>query len=128
MSKQAFNPCLPSWEYVPDGKPWGEKKGDIFAFDPGVLVDDDGKAYLYVGFAPEGLFRYMFKMRGNNVDGFACLELEPDMITVRGGEHPIVPGPKAAKGTEYDGHGFFEASSIRKIRGKYYFESSVFLF
>ena len=32
----------------PDGTPWGEKKGDSFAFDPGVLVDDDGKVY-YIG-------------------------------------------------------------------------------
>lgn len=110
----------------PDGTPWGEKKGDSFAFDPGVLVDDDGKVYLYVGFSPEGLFKYVFKLRGNQVEGSVCLELEPDMITVRGGEHPIVPGPEAAKGTEFEGHGFFEASSIRKVNGKYcYVYSSI---
>lgn len=111
----------------PDGTPWGEKKGDCFAFDPGVLVDDDGRIYLYVGFSPEGLFKNVFKMRGNMVDESVCLELEPDMITVRGGEHPIVPGPEKAKGTEYDGHGFFEASSIRKVNGKYYYVYSSIL-
>ena len=65
----------------PDGKPWGEKKGDSFIFDPGVLVDDDGKAYLYAGFAPLGFMRSVFRMRGNRVDGSVCLELEDDMIT-----------------------------------------------
>lgn len=105
----------------PDGTPWGEKKGDSFAFDPGVLVDDDGKAYLYVGFSPAGFMRTVFKMRGNRVEGSVCLALEPDMLTVRGGEHPIVPGYAQAKGTGFEGHGFFEASSIRKIGERYYY-------
>lgn len=103
-----------------DGTPWGEKKGDSFAFDPGVLVDN-GKAYLYVGFSPVGFMRSVFKMRGNRVDESVCLELESDMLTVRGGEHPIVPGPALAKGTEFEGHAFFEASSIRKIGSRYYY-------
>ena len=111
----------------PDGTPWGERKGDSFAFDPGVLVDDDGKIYLYVGFSPEGLFKHVFKLRGNKVDGSVCLELEKDMLTVRGGEHPIVPGPAMARGTDYECHGFFEASSIRKIGGKYYYVYSSIL-
>lgn len=111
----------------PDGTPWGEKKGDSFAFDPGVLVDDDGKVYCYVGFAPEGFMRTVFKLRGNKVDGSVCLELDRDMKTVLGGEQPIVPGPKKAKGTPYEGHGFFEASSIRKIGKKYYYVYSSIL-
>ena len=111
----------------PEGTPWGEKKGDSFAFDPGVLVDDDGRAYLYVGFSPVGLFRHVFRLRGNKVDGSVCLELEEDMLTVRGGEHPIVPGPGQAADTEYEGHGFFEASSIRKIGGRYYYVYSSIL-
>ncbi len=111
-----------------DGTPWGEKKGDSFAFDPGVLVDDDGKIYLYIGnFPAPGLFKTILKLRGNRVEEAVCLELEPDMITARGGDHPIVPGTALAKGTEYDGHGFFEASSIRKIGGKYYFVYSSIL-
>ena len=112
----------------PDGTPWGEKKNDSFAFDPGVLVDDDGKTYLYVGNSPApGLFKAVLKMRGNRVEEAVCLELEPDMLTVKGSEHPIVPGPALAKGTEYDGHSFYEASSIRKINGKYYFVYSSIL-
>ena len=105
----------------PDGTPWGEKDGDTIAFDPGVLVDDDGKIYLYMGFSPEGYHREKFGERSRCTDGSVCLELEEDMITVRGGEHPVVPGPALAAGTEYDGHGFFEGSSIRKIRGRYYY-------
>ena len=111
----------------PDGTPWGEKKGDSFAFDPGVLVDD-GKVYLYVGNSPApGLFKTVLKLRGNRVEEAVCLELETDMKTAKGEEHPIVPGPAKAKGTEYDGHGFFEASSIRKANGRYYFVYSSIL-
>lgn len=105
----------------PDGKAWGEKKGDCFVFDPGVLVDDDGKVYLYAGFAPNDYMRTVFKLRGNNVDGSFCMRLDDDMKTVVGGENPIVPGAKKAKGTAYEGHAFFEASSIRKIDGRYYY-------
>ena len=105
----------------PDGHPWGSKKGEAFAFDPGVLVDDDGKVYLYVGFSPKpGFFKKILKMRGNNVEEGVCLELEPDMKTVRGGELVTVPGSSKAVGTEFEGHAFFEASSPRKINGKYY--------
>ncbi len=105
----------------PDGTPWGAKKKDIFVFDPGVLVDDDGKVYLYAGFSPEpGFFKMILKLRGNNIDEAACLELDKDMITVKGGEMVTIPGPTKTKGTGFEGHGFFEASSPRKINGKYY--------
>ena len=111
----------------PDGTPYGEKKGDTFAFDPGVLVDDDGKVYLYVGFSPEGAFKLVFQLRGNRVEEAVCLKLEPDMKTIRGEGKPVVPGPTAARGTDFEGHGFFEASSPRKINGKYYFVYSSIL-
>jgi hypothetical protein len=35
----------------PNGKLVGADKGDIFQFDPGVLADDDGRVFLYSGFA-----------------------------------------------------------------------------
>ena len=111
----------------PDGTPYGNKKGDTFAFDPGVLVDDDGKVYLYVGFSPEGPFKLVFQLRGNRVEEAVCLELDSDMLTIRGEPHPIVPGPALARGTEYEGHAFFEASSIRKIGSKYYYVYSSIL-
>lgn len=110
----------------PDEKPWGEKRGDSFVFDPGVLVDDDGKVYLYAGFSTEGFFKKVLQLRGNRVEGSVCLHLDDDMKTVVGDEHPIAPGPKLAKGTGYEGHAFYEASSIRKAGGKYiYVYSSV---
>ncbi len=35
-----------------DGHVWGKKKsGEPFPFDPGILVDDDKRVYLYSGFA-----------------------------------------------------------------------------
>ena len=106
----------------PDGTPWGERKGDSFAFDPGVLVDDDGKVYLYVGNSPApGFLKTALKLRGNRVEEAVCLELMPDMVTVASEEQPVVPGTALAKGTAYEGHGFYEASSIRKAGGKYYF-------
>lgn len=104
-----------------DGTPWGEKRGDSFIFDPGVLVDTDGKAYCYAGYSPADFMRHVFRLRGNNVDGSVCLHLGDDMKTVVGDEHVIAPGPKLAKGTPYEGHGFFEASSMRKIGSKYYY-------
>ena len=105
----------------PDGTPWGENRGDSFIFDPAVLVDDDGKAYCYAGFSPTDYMRLIFQLRGNNVDGSVCLHLSDDMKTVTGEEQAIVPGAKKAKGTPYEGHAFFEASSIRKVNSKYYY-------
>jgi len=43
------------------------------------------------------------------------------MLTVKRGPDPLVPTPGRSEGTGYEGHEFFEASSIRKINGKYYF-------
>ena len=48
-------------------------------------------------------------------------ELMPDMITLKEEPHPLIPGGHHTKGTGFEGHGFFEASSIRKINGTYYF-------
>lgn len=104
-----------------NGVPYGETKGDAYAFDPGVLVDDDGRIWLYIGFSPApGLLKKLMKMRGNEVEGGYCIELEKDMKTVKGETAMVVPGPAAAEGTPYAGHGFYEASSPRKIEGKYY--------
>ncbi len=104
-----------------DGKIYGQKKGDAFAFDPGVLLDDDGRVYLYTGFSPEkGFMRFIMGLRGGKLDGGYVVELEQDMMTVKGKQYDTIPGPLAAKGTPFDGHGFFEASSIRKINGIYY--------
>ena len=77
-----------------DGTPIG-KRNEPFQFDPGCLMDEDGRLYLYTGFA----------FGGNPIllDGSAVLTGEE------------------AKGTPYEQQPFGEASSLRKFNGKYYF-------
>lgn len=98
----------------------GTEDGDIFQFDPAVIIDGQ-KALLYTGFSPrEG--KDCDKLFGGRLwDGSYCYELEDDMLTVKGLPKLIVPGIKNAKGTSFEEHPFFEASSIRKIGKKYYF-------
>lgn len=85
-------------------------------FDPGVLVDDDGRIYLYTGFVPTPESPWI------NVAGRYSLafELQADMKTIKQGPVELLPGCLASKGTEFDGHAFYEASSPRKINGRYY--------
>lgn len=45
--------------------------------------------------------------------------LEDDMLTIREAPHHIIP--YAVKGTSFEEHPFFEASSMRKVGDKYYF-------
>lgn len=59
-------------------------------------------------------------LRGLKIDAGYCVELEPDMITMKGEPKMVIPGPAITAGTGFEGHGFFEASSIRKIGGTYY--------
>lgn len=99
------------------GTIWGRKKGDQFPFDPGVLVDDDGRVYLYSGFyTPVPAVASGFHALKN--DGGVVVELEPDMVTIK--TKPKLLFPKQGPGS-FEGHEFFEASSIRKDNGKYIF-------
>lgn len=104
-----------------DGTPIG-KKGEPFQFDPGIFMDDDGRLYLYTGFA---LADNPILLDGSKPTkhGPMCFELDPsDMLTVRTGPDYIgVAGEKEAEGTAYEGHSFLEASSMRKFEGSYYF-------
>lgn len=103
--------------HYPDGTVWGRKRGDQFPFDPGVLCDDDGRIWLYSGFyTPVPAIVTGGKKLRN--DGGTVVELEPDMVTMRG--TPIVIFPKEGPGS-FPGHEFFEASSIRKDGDKYIF-------
>ncbi|MDR1187555.1 MAG: family 43 glycosylhydrolase [Bifidobacteriaceae bacterium] len=101
----------------PDGTVWGRKAGDPFPFDPGVLVDADGRVYLYSGFCKPvpAIITGTKKLR---FDGGYVVELEPDMVTLRGPERLLFP--KRGEGS-FAGHEFFEASSIRKYGDAYYF-------
>ncbi len=100
-----------------DGVRLGEREGDEPQFDPGVLTEGD-KTYLYTGFCGRG---------DKSRSGSMMTVLGKDMLTVE--EDPVIvaPGCEYAKGTGFEGHEFFEASSIRKIGDTYYliYSSSV---
>lgn len=103
--------------HYPDGTVWGRRKGDQFSFDPGVLADDDGRVWLYSGFyTPMPAIVTGFQKLKN--DGGTVVELERDMVTIKG--EPKVIFPKAGPGS-FPNHEFFEASSIRKDGDKYIF-------
>lgn len=105
------------WVSYEDGTIWGRKKGDQFPFDPGVLVDDDGRVFLYSGFyTPCPAIASGFHRLKN--DGGVVVELASDMKTIR--KEPKLLFPKEGPGS-FKGHEFFEASSIRKDGDKYIF-------
>ena len=102
--------------HYPDGTLYGRRKGDGFVFDPGVLADDDGRIYMYSGFYTQ--MPGIVTGGKRKFEGGYMVELESDMLTIRGSEKLLFPksGPGA-----FENHEFFEASSIRKYDGKYYF-------
>ena len=55
----------------------------------------------------------------DNVNGACTVTLCDDMLTVKDEARHIIP--YETEGTSFEGHEFFEASSIRKIGDKYYF-------
>ena len=97
--------------HYPDGTLLGEKDGDQPQFDPGVLFEKD-KVYLYTGFCGKG---------DKSRKGAMVTVLGKDMLTVVKQPSLIAPGSEYSNGTGFEGHAFFEASSIRKIDNKYYF-------
>lgn len=92
--------------------PWGPFENPVkteLGFDPGILVDDDGRVYAFWGFCESHA--------GELNDDMATLKKD----TIR---HHIMGHSKPFWIKEDDGHvdpvdGFFEASSPRKINGKY---------
>ena len=91
-------------------RPWGPFTDPVkteLGFDPGILVDDDGRVYAYWGFCKS-----------------YCAELNDDMATIRKGtlrENPIphCRAPWSPDDGCFGKDSFFEASSPRKIFGKY---------
>jgi len=88
--------------------PFTDPKRSYIGFDPGVLVDDDGRVYAYWGFSKQ-----------------YCAELEDDMITIKEGtirenviKHAITDW-SPDDGADDPEDAFFEASSPRKVFGKY---------
>lgn len=94
--------------------PWGPFENPVetkLGFDPGVLVDDDGKVYAYWGGCAAPCY---------------IAQMEDDMATIK--EETLVSNPMGHSTCPWDpvddGHislidGFFEASSPRKVMGKY---------
>ncbi|MBP3892335.1 MAG: family 43 glycosylhydrolase [Solobacterium sp.] len=99
----------------PDGTPYEEYK----CFDPGVLVDN-GHVYIYFGFCMPGPVPERFKgMKSPFPKWSFGFELEADMKTIKKGPFNIIPGGNVTAGTGFEGHGFYEASSPRKIKDTY---------
>ncbi|MDO4283792.1 MAG: family 43 glycosylhydrolase [Eubacteriales bacterium] len=94
-----------------DGTLFGEREGDEPQFDPGVLTEGE-RTYLYTGFCSVG---------DTGRSGPMGTVLGPDMLTIV--EEPVflMPSEPFSRGSGYEGHEFFEASSIRKRGDLYYF-------
>lgn len=111
-----------------DGQILGLKDGDAQQFDPGVFRDDDGSIYLYSGFSttPEVAERIRKKMGDKakelniSTEGNWVVQLEDDMLTLKTEPKRLLPGVSNSAGTGFEGHEFFEASSMRKFNGRYY--------
>ena len=127
----------------PDGSVFDRK----ITFDPG-LINDGGTIRLYYGWAmgsakmndlpPEmaetvkqqlrPIEMQMFGKTAEQLDdepdgiqGAFTVTLDDDMLTVTSEPIRILPGQLDAAGTQFEGHAFFEASSIRKIGDTYCF-------
>ena len=94
-----------------DGTRLGEKEGDEPQFDPAVLTEGD-RTYLYTGFCAAG---------DRSRKGAIVTVLGPDMLTIVEEPATLVPSQPYSGGSGFEGHEFFEASSIRKIGETYYF-------
>ena len=93
---------------IPDAGRW---------FDPAILSEESGN-YLYYGFAPARKFPGMEQVI---FPGAMMVKLAQDMHTIISEPKCVANGIDTAKGTCYEAHPFFEASSIRKLGNRYYF-------
>lgn len=123
----------------PDGTPF--QRG--LTFDPG-LLNDGGTIRMYYGWGflfpaackkgplfrlqsaiMDGIGSRMFdlspRQKQEGYLGAYTVTLAEDMLTVTSEPVKILPGQKESFGTQWEGHAFFEASSIRKIGDTYYF-------
>ncbi|MCD7819901.1 MAG: family 43 glycosylhydrolase, partial [Lachnospiraceae bacterium] len=86
-------------------------------FDPAILSEESGN-YLYYGFCPPVRFPGMEQL---DIPGGMMVRLADDMHTIISEPKCMANGCDTAKGTCYEEHPFFEASSIRKFGDWYYF-------
>lgn len=105
-----------------DGRVYGSEEGDVICFDPGIFADNDGKFHLYIGFSHTSeMVSDDDPPTKQKTDGAYHFELEGDMLTIKGNPDFICPGMRYGAGTSFEGHGFFEAPSMRKFGDNYYF-------
>lgn len=103
-----------------DGTRFGGRPKEPIRFDPG-LLNDGGRIFLYTGFSNKWMRGIARRQNITITDlGNTVVELEDDMLTVKGEPKPLLPGLGNAKGTGFEGHEFFEASSMRKFDSTYY--------
>ncbi|MEW9870734.1 family 43 glycosylhydrolase [Arthrobacter sp. HS15c] len=133
-----------TYEYLgfvrnPDGSAYDE----YVLFDPAV-INDNGVIRLYYGmcypFEDQPAFTRVLtrrvqakmfnktpagiKAHGDSVQGAIAVRLDDDMLTVRSEPQRIIP--TRTNGTSFEGHAFWEGSSIRKVDDTYYFVYSSF--
>ncbi len=89
----------------------GERPIDEPQFDPGVMTEGEN-TYLYTGFCAPG---------DRSRHGAMMTVLKRDMLTIAREPVFVAPSQPYAAGSGFEGHEFFEAPSIRKRDGKYYF-------
>lgn len=121
----------------PDGSRYLRK----IPFDPAV-INDEGTIRLYYGWSlaspkPKNVFQkyalrktceLLFKKSKEEIEtepdgimGANTVVIADDMLTVTTEPVEIVPNNIKAEGTGFEGHAFYEGSSIRKINDTYYF-------
>lgn len=106
-----------------DGSIFGKGRNERNPFDPAVLCED-GNVYVYTDYSvvSDTMQKLMKNLLGVTLEnkGGRVLLLEEDMLTIKE-EKPLLPGVSNSQGTGFEGHEFYEASSIRRIHDKYYF-------
>lgn len=101
-----------------DGHVLSSRAGEPYAFDPAILRDE-GKNYLYTGYCPYPP-RHLMEVPKTYTYAWVY-RLADDMLTIVGEPKKIAPSFSNSAGTGFEGHEFFEASSIRKVGDKYCF-------
>ena len=109
---------------LPSGEVLGINSGCGNPFDPAVYVED-GRTWLWWGFSAR-VSDATGALAGRPIppallQGAFVAELAPDMLTMITEPVEFVPGSHGALGTAFAEHPFLEASSFRKIGGRYYY-------
>lgn len=97
--------------HMSDGHPYGVKPEEWFLFDPSVLVDTDGRIWLYCGSGQTT----NKKDHGHPVVGCFVMELAEDMATVISEPKILLPADWSFRKAS-----FFEGASARHIGEWYY--------